>query len=124
LHDLCENIADTIAGLLKGSFDRSHNDESDINDEDEQIWINESVVVPNVFFRFYASDGKKSLEEVQETHLIQSLGGNMDILTVLVGYSEYTITGCNIENFTIGNHDMEEILNGYIGKYIHILIDY
>ena len=107
-------LAEEIANKLKSS-------EKSKQEEDE-YQTSTSVYSPKVFFRFYISDKKMSLEEIELKHF-KRLSGALDIYTEWYGYSEYTIEGYNVENFTIGNHDLEKILGEYVGKYIHILID-
>lgn len=77
----------------------------------------------NIQLRYYVSDNKiKSYEDIKEKHLLKLLG-SIDIAVGLVSYSEYTITGCVTENFTLGGHDLEEIFSNYLGKYICIIVD-
>jgi hypothetical protein len=82
-----------------------------------------SLYIPECELRFYTSDTKLSLEQVQEEHL-KKLFGAIDVYGENYGYSEWTITGFNVEKLTIGNHDLNEILKDYLDKYIHIIIKY
>ena len=40
-----------------------------------------------------------------------------------VGYSEYTITGYNLEEFTIGGHNLSYELESHLGEYCWIVIE-
>lgn len=77
----------------------------------------------NIQLRYYTSDDKiKSQEDIQEKYL-QKILGSIDISVENIGYSEYTITGYETENFTLGGHNLEEIFSNYIGKYVCIIVD-
>lgn len=112
---------DSIANLIAEKISPMISSSSEMENGEE--WVHYSVNVKNVFFRYYISDAKIPLEDIQEKYLVQQLGGAMDILTEDYGYSEWTIMGCTVENFNVAGHDIENELSNYIGKYIHILID-
>lgn len=42
----------------------------------------------------------------------------------LVGYSEYTITGYNVEKCQIGGHNLLSIIENYIGKYMILVMEW
>ena len=44
------------------------------------------------------------------------------VVDVNEGYSEYTITGMCLEDFSIGGHSLNYELNTNLDKYIHIII--
>lgn len=90
-------------------------------DEDLGYRINTSE--DNIQLRYYISDSEiESQEEIEEKYL-QKILGSIDIAVENIGYSEYTITGYETENFTLGGHDLEEIFSNYIGKYVCIIVD-
>lgn len=82
-----------------------------------------SLYIPNCSLSYYISNKEISLEEIQEKHL-RKLFGAIDVYGENYGYSAWTIMGFNVDTLTIGNHNLNQILRSYIGKYIHILIDY
>lgn len=49
--------------------------------------------------------------------------GDFDLMTRLTGYSEWTITGCNVETCTLGGHNLLSILSSHIGEYVNIVIE-
>ena len=107
-----ESIANTVANALVGTdsaFEDSYS-------------TNASLYNPKVFFRFYSSADKETLDEVQKKHILQ-ITGALDIYETWYGYSEYTIEGYSVEHFMVGGHDIEKELSSYNGKYVHILID-
>lgn len=53
----------------------------------------------------------------------EELSGDFDLLTRLTGYSEWTITGCNVETCTLGGHDLLSILSSHIGEYVNIVVE-
>lgn len=90
---------------------------------DEDMGYRTSTSKDNVQLRFYISDNEiKSREDIEEKYL-QKIIGNIDISVENIGYSEYTITGYVTENFTLGEHNLEDIFRNYIGKYVCIIVD-
>ena len=53
----------------------------------------------------------------------EELEGEFNLLTMLTGYSEFTITGYNIETCTLGGHNLLDILGSHIGEYANIVIE-
>lgn len=80
------------------------------------------TILHNANLRIYATDKECSLEEA-ENCLIRTLYGDMTTDIALEGYSEYTITGYCLEDFSIGGHDLEQELISYMGKYIHFILE-
>ena len=60
-------------------------------------------------------------EEAQEA-LLNALYGNMMVHTSYVGYSKYTITGLDLETFTIEGHNLAIELESHKGEYCWIKI--
>jgi hypothetical protein len=81
-----------------------------------------SLYIPNVFVRVYLSDNDIPLEEAMEKQVLNTMGA-LDVYGEWYGYSEWTIMGYDVHNFTIGNHDLEQILSNYNGKYVHIVVE-
>lgn len=50
-------------------------------------------------------------------------GGDLITDTSLIGYSEYTITGMDLDEFTIGGHNLEKEFNSHMGEYIHLIVE-
>ena len=82
-----------------------------------------SYYIPNCNISFYISDNKLLLEDVSEKYTMQLLG-SIDVFGENYGYSEWTIIGFNTQKFTIGNHNLNEILRSYKDKYINLIIEY
>ena len=53
----------------------------------------------------------------------EELEGEFNLLTMLTGYSEFTITGYNVETCTLGGHNLLDILGSHIGEYANIVIE-
>lgn len=49
--------------------------------------------------------------------------GDFDLMTRLTGYSEWTITGYDVENCTLGGHNLLNILGSHIGEYVNIVVE-
>ena len=95
-----------------------------IDEEDKAVWEPVNLKVHKILFRFYVSDIPVSLAKAKRGYLEQILGGKLKAHAVNYGYSEYTIMGMTVETFKIGNHDIENIMKNYVGKYINIEICY
>jgi len=115
LDDNWSMLSEDIANELK-------DDEMSHYKEQDQYCTNVTSYYPTVGMSLYVSEEKLPLEEVKEKVLLQAMGA-IDIYTEWYGYSEWTIEGYNTINFTVGNHDLEEILRSYKGKYIHVVMD-
>lgn len=53
----------------------------------------------------------------------EELCGDFDLMTRLTGYSEWTITGCDVESCTLGGHNLLDILGDHIGEYVNIVVE-
>lgn len=53
----------------------------------------------------------------------EELCGDFDLMTRLTGYSEWTITGCDVESCTLGDHNLLDILGSHIGEYVNIVVE-
>ena len=77
---------------------------------------------PNVFFRVYHTEKETTLTEAMEGH-IKRMCGSLEAEGSSYGYSEVTIEGFNLSELKIGGHDIQKILDGFPGEYLHVLID-
>ena len=73
--------------------------------------------------RVYFTEKECSLYAAQIAFEEYMYGGDLKTKVSLVGYSEWTITGLNLDEFTIGGHDLEKELSNHIGEYIHMIIE-
>ena len=53
----------------------------------------------------------------------EALCGDFHLMTRLTGYSEWTITGCNVETCTLGGHNLLNILGNHVGEYVNIVVE-
>lgn len=81
-----------------------------------------TILIPNVSMRIYYTDKACTLEEA-ESSLLDKMYGNMTVITSNTGYSEYTITGMDLNTFSIGGHDLRHELENHIGEYCWIIIE-
>ena len=72
--------------------------------------------------RCWFSDEVCTLEEAQMNFESYMVTGNLLTQGHYVGYSEWTITGFNIDELFIGGHDLETELKEHIGQYIHFIL--
>lgn len=94
----------------------------DVDNESMEEWVHSSISFPQVFVQLHLSDKEIELDEAQNNQILSSIG-ELDIYSEWYGYSEYTILGFNVINFSVGNHDLESILRSHIGKYAHIILN-
>ena len=78
--------------------------------------------IENVNLRIYVTENECTLEEA-ESSLIDKLYGVLTTETELEGYSEYTITGLDINDFSIGGHNLKEEIRSHMGKYMHFVLE-
>lgn len=119
------HYSDTLSVEIGDFIEETSNKTSAIYSEDiDKYWgYRTCTSEDNIQLRYYISDSKiNSQDEIQEKYL-QKIVGNMDIAVENIGYSEYTITGYETENFKLGGHNLEEIFSNYIEKYVCIIVD-
>lgn len=80
-------------------------------------------LIENCNMRVYFTEKECSLYAAQIAFEEHMYGGDLKTKVSLVGYSEWTITGLNLDEFTIGGHDLEKELGNHIGEYIHMIIE-
>lgn len=124
---IAEDIARKLEDIYhKYGLDSKNSLYLDIGDDDDEYpefrWLSERV--PKVFLKIYVSDNKIALEQAKSNVLLQQLGC-LDIYGEEYGYSEHTILGIDIQNFTLegedgGSHSINDILSSYEDKYVHI----
>ena len=52
----------------------------------------------------------------------EELCGAFDMETSLTGYSEWTITGYDVDTCTLGGHNLMDILHNHSGEYVNIVV--
>lgn len=81
-----------------------------------------ATYLPDTSIRIYYTKEKCSLEEAQAS-LIDELYGTMEVQSSFTGYSEYTITGLELDKFIIGGHNLKYELADHMGEYCWIVIE-
>lgn len=79
--------------------------------------------IENCNLRIYFTDAKCELEDAMMAMDSIMYGGTIKTKVNYCGYSEYTITGLDLEEFTIGGHDLESELRSHFGEYMHMIIE-
>jgi hypothetical protein len=72
--------------------------------------------------RVYFTDKECDIDEAMESLLFE-LEGEVKTDIALCGYSEYTITGYDVEDFSIGGHDLDYEFSQHVGEYIHFILE-
>lgn len=74
----------------------------------------------------YFTKDKCTLEEAQESMDVYLYTGEgvCECEGQYTGYSEWTITGFDIDEFEINGHDLRAIFNEHAGEYVNFVINY
>lgn len=80
-------------------------------------------LIDDCSMRAYFTTKESSLYEAQMGLVSMMYGGDMETKISYVGYSEWTITGLDIDKFTIGGHDLTSEFNSHMGEYMHLIIE-
>lgn len=95
------------------------------------------AIIDDCNMRMYFTDKQCDLDEAEIALLTkleaagylddheakEELCGDFDLMTRLTGYSEWTITGYDVETCTLGGHDLLSILRNHIGDYVNIIVE-
>lgn len=81
------------------------------------------TIIPNCSIRIYITDAECSEDEAM-CALLDKFEGECTTEISLEGYSEYTITGYSVDDFSIGGHNLEHELSNHEGKYMIFIIEY
>lgn len=73
--------------------------------------------------RAYFTDKECELEDAMEASVVLMCGGDIKTRVDWCGYSEWTITGLDLEEFSIGGHDLAYEFSSNYGKYCHLIIE-
>ena len=77
--------------------------------------------IPDCCMSIWYTNEKCTFDEAQEA-LCNYLDGCMTVEVAYLGYSEWTITGLDLEEFKIGGHNLKKELEDHIGEYCWIRI--
>lgn len=109
-----ENVAHRIANAIKKHEKSKH-------EPDDDYKTHYSLYLPKVFVQIYSTKDETTLDEAKEMLILDTVGA-LDVYTEWYGYSEYTVEGFDVLNFTIGNHDLHSILKSHLNTYVHFVM--
>jgi hypothetical protein len=89
----------------------------------DEDWF-EECFIDNVFVRMYICEKECTLDEAIEWSIKQDFSGQWNFEWNLDWYSEYTIEWFNVNDFTIWNHDLNEILKWSEDKFVHLIMSF
>lgn len=81
------------------------------------------AIIDDCNLRAYFTDTECDLEEAMLGFDNLMYGGEIQTKVSWVGYSEWTITGLDLDEFSIGGHDLSYEFGSHIGEYCHIIIE-
>lgn len=94
-----------------------------ICDDHTDVFTEQHVTIPNCNIRVYATRRPSSLEEAMLAFDTYLESGELSIDGNTVGYSEWTITGFDVNKFQIGGHDLRTELKKYTDMWIHFILE-
>ncbi|RGO65912.1 hypothetical protein DXB08_28715 [Hungatella hathewayi] len=83
----------------------------------------QKAIIEDCNLRIYFTDKECSLDEAMQAFDELVFGGDIQTKVSWVGYSEFTITGLELNWFTIGGHDLETEIGSHYGEYMHLIIE-
>lgn len=128
INGLIDKDTDDNIRILETEFDdclaekiMNYFDYQEIEVEDGELG-GKKTIIENANLRIWFSDKECSLEEAQMN--FDSFMETGELLTEghYVGYSEWTITGFNVDELRIGGHDLTSELSNHIGQYAHLIL--
>ena len=83
-------------------------------------YYRDNKFIENAYVSLFVADKEMSFSEMKEAKVLNDLGltFNLDYK----GWPEWTVDYFYIEDLTIGNHDLLNILRGLKGKYITLVV--
>ena len=79
--------------------------------------------VRNCNMRVFFTEKETTLPQAYMLLDAELYGGDLVTDTSLCGYSEWTITGMNLDEFSIGGHNLKSEFNSHMGEYIHLILE-
>lgn len=79
--------------------------------------------IRNCNMRVFFTEKETTLAHAHLLLDAQIYGGDLVTDTSLCGYSEWTITGMDLDEFTIGGHDLKNEFSSHMGEYVHLIIE-
>ena len=81
------------------------------------------AIIDDCNMRAYFTNEKCTLVAAQMARDNFMYGGDLKTQVTYEGYSEWTITGLDLDEFTIGGHDLKSEFSSHVGKYMHLIIE-
>ena len=79
--------------------------------------------IKNCNMKAFFSKKECSLVEAHRNFDAVVYGGDITTDTSYTGYSEWTITGMDLDEFVIGGHNLEREFSSHMGEYMHLIIE-
>lgn len=83
------------------------------------------AILKNCQIAMYTTKKVMSFNEAQEKFLVKLLGFSVlyEMEANYTGYSEFTITGYDLDKCCIGGHDINQILLDHVDEYVIIRVE-
>ena len=129
---LCDNF-DGIVALKNAMSDRygdsiissieSFADKHGMSGEHHKGLGGRHAFIDDCSLKAYFTSEECEMEEAMLSMDVIMYGGDIKTRVDWCGYSEWTITGLDLEEFTIGGHNLESELRSHYGEYCHLIIE-
>lgn len=90
-------------------------------EDDFENGIVDKRVADNVSMQIFASEKQEKLATIKKNVILDSMG-LLEYQEDWYGYSTWTIEGFEIDTFTLGGHNILEIIKTLENKYIYLII--
>lgn len=83
------------------------------------------AIIKHCSIAMYTSKKRMNFDESQKSFFDYMFGtdGTYEMEANYTGYSEWTITGFDLDKCSLGGHDMNEILVSHKGEYVNIRVE-
>ena len=94
-----------------------------LGEHDQGFFGGTNAHIDDCNLRAYFTDKECELEDAMLAIDVMMYGGDIKTKVDFEGYSEYSITGMDLDEFSIGGHDLTREFNSHIGEYCHLIIE-
>lgn len=111
-----------LASLVSNALTALGIEDTATDDDFENDNISQKFTADNIQLQIFASNKRTSLDDIKEKVILDSMG-LLEFQEDWFGYSTWTIEGFCVETFTLGGHDMLEIIKSLKDKFIYLVIN-
>lgn len=110
-----------LGNLISDALGRLGFDDLTTYEEYDDQRISRKYIAKNLQIKLFASNTRKKLVQIQENAILESMG-LLSFQEDWYGYSTFSIEGYSVDTFTLGGHNILEVIEQYEGYFIYLLI--